>query len=76
LIFEEGVDAYVPYSGTLGDKVGVSSAKLKSTMCNVGVLSLKEFHEKARLTKVSEMTVVEGGTSNVEMLDRLQQKAD
>jgi IMP dehydrogenase len=76
LIFEEGVDAYVPYSGTLGDKVDVSSAKLKSTMCNVGVLSLKEFQEKARLTKVSEMTVIEGGTSNVEMLDRLQQKAD
>ncbi len=72
LIFEEGVDAYVPYSGPLEDKVNVSLAKMKSTMCNVGVLSVKEFHQKARLTRVSEMTVVEGGTSNVELLDRLQ----
>jgi hypothetical protein len=45
-------------------------------MCNVGVLSVKEFHEKARLTKVSEMTVVEGGTSTVEMLDRLKPNED
>jgi IMP dehydrogenase len=72
LIFEEGVDAYVPYSGPLEEKVDVSVAKMKSTMCNVGVLSLKEFHEKARLTRVSEMTVVEGGTSSVELLDRMQ----
>ena len=76
LIFEEGVDAYVPYSGTLSDKMEVSLVKLKSTMCNVGVLSLKEMHEKAQLTKVSEMTVVEGGTSTVEMLDRMQTNAD
>jgi IMP dehydrogenase len=72
LVFEEGVDAYVPYSGPLADKMDVSLVKLKSTMCNVGVLSIKEFHEKARLTQVSEMTVVEGGTSTVEMLDRMQ----
>jgi len=72
LVFEEGVDAYVPYSGPLADKMDVSLVKLKSTMCNVGVLSIKEFHEKARLTRVSEMTVVEGGTSTVEMLDRMQ----
>jgi IMP dehydrogenase len=70
-VFEEGVDAYVPYSGPLSDKVDVSTVKLKSTMCNVGVLSIPEFHEKARLTRVSEMTVVEGGTSTVEMLDRM-----
>jgi IMP dehydrogenase len=72
LVFEEGVDAYVPYSGPLSDKVDVSVVKLKSTMCNVGVLGVKEFHEKARLTKVSAMTVVEGGTSNVETLDRMR----
>jgi hypothetical protein len=40
-------------------------------MCNVGALSVKEFHEKARLTRVSEMTLVEGGTSTVEQLDRI-----
>lgn len=72
LIFEEGVDAYVPYSGPLSDKVDVSIAKMKSTMCNCGVLTLQEFHDRAMLTRVSEMTIVEGGTSNVEQLDRMQ----
>ncbi len=72
LIFEEGVDAYVPYSGPLAEKVDVSIAKIKSAMCNVGVLSVKEFHKEARLTRVSEMTLVEGGTSSVEQLDRIQ----
>lgn len=72
LIFEEGVDAYVPYSGPLANKVDVSISKIRSTMCNCGVLSMSEFHEKAVLTRVSEMTLVEGGTSNVERLDHIQ----
>jgi len=72
LVFEEGVDAYVPYSGPLGSKVDLTMAKLKASMCNVGVNSLKEFHNKAVLTRVSEMTIVEGGTSSVEQLDRIQ----
>jgi IMP dehydrogenase len=76
LVFEEGVDAYVPYSGPLADKVEVSLVKLKSTMCNVGVLSLGEFHDKARLTRVSETTLVEGGTSTVEMLDRMHPNSE
>jgi IMP dehydrogenase len=71
LLFEEGVDAYVPYSGPLADKVNISTAKIKGTMCNLGVLGVKELHEKAVLTMISPMTLVEGGTSNVEQLDRL-----
>ena len=71
LVFEEGVDAYVPYSGPLADKLSVTLAKLKSTMCNLGVLTLSELHDKARVTRVSEMTLIEGGTSSVENLDRL-----
>lgn len=71
LVFEEGVDAYVPYSGPLSEKVDISVAKIKSTMCNCGVLSIKEFHEKAVLTRVSGLTIVEGGTSHVEQLDRM-----
>ena len=71
LVFEEGVDAYVPYSGPLADKMDITVAKVKATMCNCGVLTVKEFHEKAVLTQVSELTVVEGGTSSVEQLDRI-----
>jgi IMP dehydrogenase len=70
LVFEEGVDAYVPFSGALADKVEVSLAKIRATMCNCGVLTLKDLHENARLTRVSELTIVEGGTSTVERLDR------
>lgn len=71
LIFEEGVDAYVPYSGPLKDKVDVSTAKMKSTLCNCGVLNIKQLHEEAELTLVSPMTIVEGGTTRVEQLDRI-----
>lgn len=76
LIFEEGVDAYVPFSGALADKVTTTVTKMKATMCNVGVLTLKELHENAQLTRVSEMTLVEGGTSNVEQLDRIYSERD
>jgi IMP dehydrogenase len=74
LLFEEGVDAYVPCSGPLSSKVDTTTTKLKASMCNIGALSLKEFHEKAVLTRVSEMTLVEGGTSSVEQLDRIQRE--
>lgn len=71
LSFEEGVDAYVPYSGPLKDKVAISLAKIKHTFCNVGALNVKELHEKAVLTLISPMTLVEGSTANVEQLDRM-----
>lgn len=71
LIFEEGVDAFVPYSGPLAAKVDITVAKLKSSLCNCGVLSIPEFHSEARITQVSEMTIVESGTSSVEQLDRM-----
>lgn len=72
LIFEEGVDAYVPYSGPLAEKVSTTIAKMKATMCNVGVLNIEELHKNARITRISPMTLVEGGTSTVEDLDRIQ----
>jgi IMP dehydrogenase len=71
MIFEEGVDAYVPYSGPLSDRVDITLAKLSSTMCNCGVLSIGQFQREARVTRVSEMTLVESGTSSVERLDRI-----
>jgi IMP dehydrogenase len=69
LVFEEGVDAYVPYSGRLSDKLDVSVAKLKSTMCNIGVLSVEELHQRAQLVRVSEMTLIESSTSRVEQFE-------
>ncbi len=68
--FEEGVDAYVPVVGSVKDVVDVTVTKLKSTMCNIGSLTLSEFAEKAVLTRISEQSFVEGGTSNVVSLDK------
>ncbi|MCL2845019.1 MAG: IMP dehydrogenase [Chitinivibrionia bacterium] len=67
--FEEGVDAYVPAMGALSEALSISLAKLKATMCNNGALTLKEFTDNAVLTRISEQSFVEGGTSNVMKLN-------
>ena len=65
LSFEEGVDSYVPYAGSLKDNVAMSLAKVKSTMCNCGALTIPEFQEKAVLTLVSATSIIEGGAHDV-----------
>ena len=65
LSFEEGVDSYVPYAGTLKDNVALSLSKVKSTMCNCGALTIPELQEKAKLTLVSATSIVEGGAHDV-----------
>ncbi len=65
LSFEEGVDSYVPYAGKLKDGVAVTIAKVKSTMCNCGALTIPELQQKANLTIVSSTSIVEGGAHDV-----------
>ena len=65
LSFEEGVDSYIPYAGSLKDNLAVTVAKIKSTMCNCGATTLTELHEKARLTLVSEVSIAEGSAHDV-----------
>lgn len=65
LSFEEGVDSYVPYAGSLKDNVGLTLSKVKSTMCNCGALSIPELQKKAKLTLVSSTSIVEGGAHDV-----------
>ena len=65
LTFEEGVDSYVPYAGSLKDNVGLSLAKVKHTMCNCGALTIPELQQKAKLTRVSATSIVEGGAHDV-----------
>ena len=67
--FEEGVDSYVPYAGSLHDNVNLSLTKVKSTMCNCGALSIKELQQKAKLTLVSATSIVEGGAHDVILKD-------
>ena len=67
--FEEGVDSYVPYAGSLHDNVNLSLTKVKSTMCNCGALTIKELQQKAKLTLVSATSIVEGGAHDVILKD-------
>ena len=70
LTFEEGVDSYVPYAGSLKDNLDVSLSKVKSTMCNCGALTLPELQQKAKLTVVSSTSIVEGGAHDVLLKDK------
>ena len=65
LSFEEGVDSYVTYAGSLHDNVEKSLYKVKSTMCNCGAITIPELQEKAKLTVVSSTSIVEGGYHDV-----------
>jgi IMP dehydrogenase len=65
LSFEEGVDSYIQYAGPLKENLDITMLKVKSTMCNCGSITLKEFHEKARLTLVSQASITEGGAHDV-----------
>ncbi len=65
LSFEEGVDSYIPYAGKLKDNLEVTVAKIKSTMCNCGAITIPELHEKARLTLVSNVSIKEGSAHDV-----------
>ena len=65
LSFEEGVDSYVTYAGSLHDNVELSLYKVKSTMCNCGVKTIEDLHKNARMTLVSPTSIVEGGYHDV-----------
>ena len=70
LSFEEGVDSYVPYAGSLEDNVQMTLTKVKSTMCNCGALTIPELQQKAKLTLVSATSIVEGGAHDVVQKER------
>ena len=65
LSFEEGVDSYVTYAGSLHDNVEASLYKVKSTMCNCGFINIPDFQQGAKLTLVSAVSIVEGGAHDV-----------
>ncbi len=73
LSFEEGVDSYVPYAGPLKENVQNSLAKVRSTMCNCGAMTIPELKEKAKLTLVSATSLVEGGAHDVVLKDAITQ---
>lgn len=70
LSFEEGVDSFVPYAGSLKDNVNLTLSKVRSTMCNCGALTIPELQEKAKITLVSSTSIVEGGAHDVMLRDK------
>ena len=69
LSFEEGVDSYVPYAGSLHDNVTLTLNKVRSTMCNCGSLNIPDFQKNAKITLVSATSIVEGGAHDVVLKD-------
>jgi IMP dehydrogenase len=65
LSFEEGVDSYVPYAGSLKDNVSLTLSKVRHTMCNCGAVTIEELQQKAKITLVSSTSIVEGGAHDV-----------
>ncbi len=72
LSFEEGVDSYVTYAGSLHDNVAKSLYKVKSTMCNVGVTTIPDLQRDAKLTLVSATSIIEGGYHDVTLRSTTQ----
>ena len=70
LSFEEGVDSYVTYAGSLHDNVEASLYKVKATMCNCGFINIPDFQAGAKLTLVSAVSIVEGGAHDVTLRNK------
>ena len=64
------MDSFVPYAGSLKDNVTVTLNKVRSTMCNCGVLNIPDLQKNARLTVVSSTSIVEGGSHDVVLRDK------
>ncbi|MBP1996003.1 IMP dehydrogenase [Paenibacillus eucommiae] len=69
LLFEEGVDSYVPYAGGLRENLDKTTSKIKSTMCNCGAKTIRGLQSEARITLVSSTSLVEGGAHDVILKD-------
>jgi IMP dehydrogenase len=69
LAFEEGVDGYVPYAGSLYDNVATTVAKLKATMNSCGATTLPGFHRNAVLAPVSHQSFLQN-SAEVDLRER------
>ncbi len=55
----------MPFAGPLKDSLETTLAKVRSTMCNCGALTIAELQRTARLTLVSAVSIHEGGAHDV-----------
>lgn len=67
--FEEGVDSYVPYAGSLKDNLDQTLSKMRATMSSCGTADIPSLRSKAKITLVSATSIVEGGAHDVVLKD-------
>ena len=65
MAFEEGVDSYVPYAGSLHDNLNTTISKITHTMCNCGVLTIPELQQNAKIALLSPASIREGSAHDV-----------
>ena len=65
MAFEEGVDSYVPYAGSLHDNVSITTSKVIHTMCNCGVVTIPQLQKDAKITLLSPASIREGSAHDV-----------
>ncbi|MDO8551937.1 MAG: IMP dehydrogenase [bacterium] len=56
----EGVEALVPYKGPVDDVVATLVSGVQVGMGYVGARNLKEFHKKAKFTRITNASITEG----------------
>jgi IMP dehydrogenase len=56
----EGVEALVPYKGHVADVVATLTSGIQVGMGYVGARNLKEFHKKAKFTRITNASITEG----------------
>ena len=63
--FEEGVQGFVPFSGSIYDILPVSKNKLIATLRTAGVSNIKDYHESAVLELQSPRSINDGKVNNM-----------
>lgn len=63
--FEEGIDGYVPYAGSIYDVLPVAAQRLKATLSTAGVTTLCDLHSQAILELQSAAALGDSSVHNM-----------
>ena len=67
--FEEGVEGYVPYAGSIYDHVPLSKKRLEAALHATGASTIDEFHKSAVLEQQSPLAQMDGKVHHVVQSD-------
>ncbi len=65
LFFEEGVEGFVPLTGSMHDNIWEPIQKIKSALSNAGCANIPEFHKDAVLELQSIASIQDGGIHDI-----------